>query len=654
MPAPHAFVSDTGRPLWLTHEQATLLSHPSASVVIAALAGTGKTTTLACRAVQALRDAAAHQRSLQILVLACSQSGIVAFRDRLLQLVPAVPPALHITTMERWAARHLRQLDPQVHFETDPVALRAHAQQAWAQLQVQLEREPDDLIHMGHAPDYAALQDFQRRAKSGLLLQQVQDSEQDLSHWCAEHDVDYTLARWFVAYERHRIDHCGDVRFYAQGDCTYALAMDDSLVHSDNTPPYDLIVFDELHDLDLASLHVLRHLLLASNAAFIGAGDFYQHIDAQAWSVFQAQLHQLADFLPLPTQTLPLTQSRRFGPPVADAVQQMFGLPMRGSPRVHSRVVHLKYRTDADCHAVLLDAQRQLAAAASAQGTTSSSALTVVLRHPHDALGLEWTVHAAGHTYRIQGLKPFYERREIALLLGLMYAHGMQAPNWKAERCSLPPTVLSAFVDGALFYGQGQLSPEAGTVPPDLHAMGAQMHHHPAGIWRFLLGETHLQGGQQNFAAFGKFLQLPLSLQQDAHALMQAANVHSLFDGVHQTDADRASWQSLVAAWLQCVQGLSVPQVLTRVARLVQTQARNSAMPGSHGFHFTTVAAAKGQEFAHVAIPWMEPGRFPAPMPHAQAFLERNRLYVAMTRARSTLFLLEHADRPVPAWQVQS
>jgi ATP-dependent exoDNAse (exonuclease V) alpha subunit len=43
----------------------------------------------------------------------------------------------------------------------------------------------------------------------------------------------------------------------------------------------------------------------------------------------------------------------------------------------------------------------------------------------------------------------------------------------------------------------------------------------------------------------------------------------------------------------------------------------------------------------------MQPGRFPATAPHAQAFLERNRLYVAMTRARKRLWLLEHAERRV-------
>ena len=43
----------------------------------------------------------------------------------------------------------------------------------------------------------------------------------------------------------------------------------------------------------------------------------------------------------------------------------------------------------------------------------------------------------------------------------------------------------------------------------------------------------------------------------------------------------------------------------------------------------------------------LEPGRFPAPAPKATAFLERNRLYVAMTRAKQRLWLMENAARRV-------
>ncbi|MGC8107637.1 hypothetical protein ACP3V8_24150, partial [Salmonella enterica] len=59
--------------------------------------------------------------------------------------------------------------------------------------------------------------------------------------------------------------------------------------------------------------------------------------------------------------------------------------------------------------------------------------LTVILRHEQDACALEWAIHRAGKSASFYGFKRFYLQREIALLLGLCYAHGMQALSWKAE-----------------------------------------------------------------------------------------------------------------------------------------------------------------------------------------------------------------------------
>lgn len=62
-------------------------------------------------------------------------------------------------------------------------------------------------------------------------------------------------------------------------------------------------------------------------------------------------------------------------------------------------------------------------------------------------------------------------------------------------------------------------------------------------------------------------------------------------------------------------------------------------------------ADCKSMPAEFIAIPFLAPGRFPAPVPHALAFVERNRLYVAMTRARQRLWLLEDARHPIQAFE---
>lgn len=134
---------------------------------------------------------------------------------------------MQVTTLERWSARTLRQRDAGVRFVADPVELRQQAQQALLELEAQLQRQPDERISMPAEADMQAFWAFNRAAKKSLLLQRVQDAGGDLAAFCEEHLLDYTLARIFCAYERLRLDTCGDVRYYAEGDCTYALAQEE-------------------------------------------------------------------------------------------------------------------------------------------------------------------------------------------------------------------------------------------------------------------------------------------------------------------------------------------------------------------------------------------------------------------------------------------
>ena len=631
MQRPNAFPTDHGHSLMLTHEQLAIVHSKAPSIIIAALAGTGKTTTLACRAVQLLRS---HPEA-RILVLAYSKAGVEAFKDRLQMLVQQAPRNLQVTTLERWSARALRQRDASVRFVTDPIELRQQAQQALQLLEEQLQRQPDPRIELPTEVDMQSFAAFNRAAKKSLLLQRLQDDGGDLADFCDAHMLDYTQARLFTAYERLRIDHCGDTLYFAEGDCTYALAQEDA---AELPAQYDLVLFDEMHDLDLASLHVLRQILQTSQAQFLGAGDFNQHIEAQAWSVFQDKLHQLADFLPLATESLPLTQSRRFGPQIAQAVNRWFDVGMQAPSTRRSTVTHSTYQDDVDCITQLLKAR---------SAVPDGLPLTVILRHATDAIALEAAIDRAGQTVSLHGLKPFYLHREIALLLGLLYTHGMQASDWKSGTCILGTDVLQAFIDGALYFGKGHVARGAYS---DLPTMASQMHANPQILWRFLIGERSLQGGQRNFASFGNFLGLPLDLQSNAALLLQRADLWGLFAGTPMPKDDQAQLRARVESFIAAMTGLSVPQVLQQVANMVKRHDQTVRYRKVFDFQLLSIEQAKGQEFEYVALPFLEPGRFPAPAPKETAFLERNRLYVAVTRAKHRLWLLENAQSPVSSF----
>ncbi|CAB5703625.1 DNA helicase IV [Delftia tsuruhatensis] len=646
------FPTDHGLPLMLSREQQAILAHEGRSAIVAALAGVGKTTTLACKVVQACRSGKAQR----ILVLTYSRAGVAAFHHRLGQLVREVPPQVQITTVERWAAQQIRRRDPGARFLADRVALLGHVRQAHDALRQRLSWHPDPRFEDSGDIDLDAFWDFNLAAKKSMLPQRLADEGMDLADFCEEQLLDYRLACLFFEYERRRIDHCGDPLYYAEGDCSHALAAEALQGLELDLPRYDLVVLDEMHDLDPAALQLLRALLGPGRSAFIGAGDFNQHIEPQAWSVFRDKRHQLGDLLPQATDTLGLTQSRRFGPQVAKAVNALFGVGLTAAPTRHSTVVQLLHRDDAQCIDQLLQIQAGLAHASAIQAQAAESArgpasLTVILRHEQDACALEWAIHRAGKTASFYGFKRFYLQREIALLLGLCHAHGMQALSWKAQPGILGREVLAAFVEGALFYGKGSVSGGDMADSASRHTlaqrMAEEMQHNPQIIWRFLSGESSLQGGQRNFKAFGNFLQLPLALQSDAHTLLEQADVWGLFAATPLTTAQAAGLRLRVQSLMDAVAGMGVQDLLAQVTAMESRFERAVRAERGFDFQLTTIEEAKGKEYDHVALPFMAPGRFPATVPHSLAFLERNRLYVAMTRAKKRLWLLEREGQPV-------
>jgi len=224
----------------------------------------------------------------------------------------------------------------------------------------------------------------------------------------------------------------------------------------------------------------------------------------------------------------------------------------------------------------------------------------------------------------------------------------MQASDWKSSTCILGTDILSAFIDGALYFGKGSV--DARQQDSELTTMAAQMHAHPQGIWRFLIGETSLQGGRRNFAAFGSFLALPLALQNNAKALLEQADIWGLFAATPMPHDEKERLQACIQSFMQAITGLSVSQVLEQVAGMAQRYQKTLRYGTGFDFQLLSIEQAKGQEFECVALPFLEPGRFPAPAPREIAFLERNRLYVAMTRAKHRLWLLEHATHCIQAF----
>jgi hypothetical protein len=666
-----------------TAEQRRVLDSKAPALIISALAGTGKTTTLCMKACNLLLQQQQQRGgALPILVLAYSRAGVTAIRDRMLQLHGKVPASMQVLTMEQLCEAVLREQGDPVEKLEDPVRRRFLILQAQQALRLELERsggggdEVDDDL-MGRDADIDAFLAFEALAKKKLLHKDIEDSGLDLRAFCEDQGLDHGLCRLYGQYERMRVGMNHEPRFYAEGDCTFELcrqlgALDWDQPFERLQERYSAVLFDELHDLDEGALMVLRKLVQGGNGFFVGAGDFNQHIHEGSFSVFGSGLQRMRECLPQDTEVLAINTTRRFGAEICAALNPLFGVEFAPMAQSSDAFAHLTYDSDGHCAAQLVELHGQIVngwgALQEAKGgkdaAQNHSALNVVLRNPQDSILLEWVFGHEGVHYGCQGMSPFYLRREVALALVLMWA--LQGDD--GERY-LTPGIVGAAVEGLLHYGRRAARSAAADV--DLLAQGqfdnagwsdlpganegqklaATLHASATRMRRYVAHGTL----DPNAPGLADACAQLMALAPDAHAQVLADAgvfcthplVRRIFAEAPINGQERSASLASLQALAGLAHGLPVAELLGRLTLLVTASIGMHQAQEPISLRLLSVEACKGREFTFVAVPFVERGRFPGPASHQEAYRERNMLYVATTRAKAALWLLESAAKPV-------
>ncbi len=686
-PKPHARSWAHAR-ITATAEQRRVLDSTASAIIISALAGTGKTTTLCMKACNLLASLQGQREAAppRILVLAYSRAGVTALRDRMLQLHGAVPRSMEVLTMEQLCEQVLKEQGDPVERLDDPVRRRFLILQAQQALRLELERNSDsggsggdgiDDALLGQNVDIDAFLAFEALAKKRLLDREVEDSGLDLRSFCEDRDLDYGLCRLYGQYERMRVGMNHEPRFYAEGDCTFELCRQLGVLDWDQPyewlqERYSAVLFDELHDLDEGALMVLRKLVQGHNGFFVGAGDFNQHIHEGSFSVFGGGMERVRECLPADTQVLTINTTRRFGADICGALNPLFGVefaPVAGSSDAFA---HLTYDSDEHCAAQLVELHGQIVNAWGAlqeakgdKGAQHNSSLNVVLRNPQDSILLEWVFGHEGVHYGCQGMSPFYLRREVALALALMWALQGDDSN---ERY-LTPGIVGAAVEGLLHYGRR--TARSGAADVDLLAQGqfdnagwtdlpgadegsklaTTLHSGATRMRRYIAHGTLNPSAPELKDACAEIMALPAAARAavlaDAGAFCQHPLVRRIFADAPINGTERSACMASLASLAHLAHGLPVAELLGRLTLLVTTSIGMHQSQEPISLRLLSVDACKGREFTFVAVPFVERGRFPGPASHQEAYRERNMLYVATTRARAALWVLESAAKPV-------
>ncbi|WP_343590767.1 UvrD-helicase domain-containing protein [Paracidovorax wautersii] len=642
-----------------TLEQNAVLNATARTVLISALAGTGKTTTLAIKAADLVQTRGARR----VLMLAYSDAGLAAIHDRLARFMPSDAREVQIMTVDQLCAGLLEAQGLPVQRLTEPLERNLLIRQAHAALQQQGDAPPEAADFLARELDVQAFTDFEALAKQRLLQRDIAREGLSAAAYCREQALDYGLYLLLRQYERLRRGPDDEPLFYAPGDCTYEIArqlweLDFGDAYAPLQGRYDAVLFDELQDLDEAAMLVLRHLVASGNGVFVGAGDFNQHILPGAFSVFGDGLERIRQQLPEPPEVLTLNTTYRFGPAICDGLNPLFGVDFAAHYATKpARFERLAYESDEDCARQLL-AIHQAVRREPPAANGAAPCLNVVLRSPEDSVLLEWRFAHEGVHYACKGLKRFYQRREIALVLALFWA----LPGCGSQ-VRLTQGILSSAIEGLLRYVRRASRPDAdrlanglfdlqalaqtSAAEVDTRAVAAELLAQQERMRGFLLRASFDPNAPVASAACEAWLALPPEVCADAGRLCRHPLLHRFFaEAPISPEELRQCLDSLQALSRICA-GLSVDEFLGQLALMVQSSIRQHRQNEAPSLQLLTVERCKGHEYEHVAVPLVERGRFPRAAAPQEAYRERNMLYVALTRSTRRLWLLEGRERPV-------
>ena len=639
-----------------TLEQNEVLNATARVVLVNALAGTGKTTTLAIKAADLIRTKGASR----ILMLAYSEAGLAAIAQRLETLVPAIPRQVQIMTVEQLCSAVLQQQGYTLVRVTEPLQRALLIRQAHSALMHgdAHHTHPALAEFLSRELDVQAFMDFEALAKQRLLQHDMDNSGLGAAAYCRDNDLDHGLYQLFVRYERLRTGLNNEPLFYVPGDCTYAIAQQLSALD-----------FDELHDLDEAAMRVLRTLVQGDNGIFVGAGDFNQHILPGAFSVFGNGLARIRQALPADAQVVAINTTYRFGNAICQGLNPLFGVAFAAHyPTKPAGWDRRTYSDDEDCARQLLAIHESVCrtppspAASTAAGQTPPNAaapsLNVVLRSPEDSMLLEWMFAHEGVHYACKGMKRFYQRRETALVLAILWC--MQGCDRSVR---LTQGIVSSAIEGLLRYVRRGSLPDTDVlanggfdmqalqgdspVEVDTRAVAAELVDKQPLMQRFLVRASFNPAAPVASRLCEQLLALPAEACADAGRLCAHPLMHQLFAQAPISADELQACQGSLQALAHIGAGLSVSEFLGRVSLMAHTGIQQHQRNEAPSLQLLTVERCKGHEYDHVAVPFVERGRFPRSVATADAYRERNMLYVAMTRARKHLWVLESGKRPV-------
>lgn len=611
-----------------TREQHQIQRSQHRVSLIEANAGAAKTTTLALRIGEAI---ARGMKPEEILALVFTPEARDVMGKRLVEIgIPRSTSAqVHVRTFDEFAAEILQIIEcGSATRLTTANALKPYALQAIERVGESYTGEADVLDINTHNVAISQFLDVQLRLKATMALDQ-RDNDATLEETAEQLAIPLTDYLATLEYERIRQGNLDEVLFRGLFDATYDLACQfrDFPETKGTLPRYRLVVGDELHDLNEASFQILQALLDIDDLYFVGAGDKDQVIHSSHGADESYLKHRFTDLYPSSVR-YPLTMTYRHGPHLAYAMEAFKHKSVDSSLPLSTAIIELHYpdkNTDG-CAAQAVAAIQQWKAE-----KHPLDACAILLRDRHQSIAIENALMQAGIAYKTHGMQGYLQREEILFLRGMMAIALQNLATVQSEG------VRKAIVESLAIFG------EIGFNAHDMNFARNAIAQDPAILNSFFSGQLQ----RSKSARAGARISNAVAYMENVTAETPAAAV--LQEVCRQIDLEAVAKRIYVHPHEAAVVARSVEGFIAAAGKSAMNLREFSEWTGAadafatsrkgKGFISLECAAnAKGKEFDHVILPFLETGEFPSMLSTIKE--EENLFYVAATRAKLRLTLI--------------
>lgn len=644
-----------------TQEQINIQMATESSIVIEANAGSGKTTTLALKIVQAINSGI---YPMNVMVLTFTEPACVAMRMALkhVGLEWKRVEKIQIQTFDQCAAAMLKGLeDKRIPYLPTKEELAPYVLQAIRKL--------DMSVDPGFVERF--LNAAQKIKGTFIQEQKLRDDERLSEDDAVQLNIDHVFFKVAKVYESIRFPQRDGAAPLFRGpfDATYDLAR--IIEELDGPEPMTylreitdwpenikMLFVDEMHDMNYAMSIIMRKLINTNILKFCGVGDSDQVIHS-ANGAEQRFMSNAYDYGIGKIKSYELTATHRFSQSLAKLSGELANKPYASKADHDTHIACLAYAEveDSRCEDVVI----KVAKAWQTQEPKKMFEFAILLRHAWQSIHIENALLKHGLPYEVKGLKRYTMQPEVLFVRFLL---AFTQNNYKQFES---PETMTETIRALVFFFQVDLTKpvqdgdprEAGKTPKTRMQYAIDQLTKDHSLFKvFFDNEIYKNASpqlQQRMDAAIQIVKENSSTKDWFERFLNALEIKTWVKDIFVERQRRLDAIQNFEGLQKAAQVFPSPAVffesLGQNERRVE-ESRNSSTTHlrkvkdrSKTLLITTVPEVKGLEYDHVVIPYLDAGVFPSDLNDNERD-ERNLFYVAITRAKLNVTFIRNEKLP--------